>query len=48
MLQSQLGVAVDGDFGANTRTLAEFQKTNLGFVTGTWTPRMADLLGLQF
>lgn len=48
-LQSQLGLPVDGVFGAGTcRHLAAIQQQQLGFATGTWSPQMAQLLGMVF
>ena len=48
-LQGHLGISVDGEFGAGTRkALADMQFARLGFATGTWTAKMAALLGLAF
>lgn len=48
-LQTQLGLAADGAFGARTcEALVSLQQRRLGFATGTWTARMANMLGLTF
>jgi len=48
-LQEQLGVTVDGAFGAGTRkALATLQMQRLGYATGSWSAEMAALLGMTF
>jgi V8-like Glu-specific endopeptidase/GH24 family phage-related lysozyme (muramidase) len=48
-LQGQLGITVDGDFGAGTRkALAILQMQKLGYATGSWSPEMATLLDMTF
>lgn len=48
-MQTQIGATADGDFGAKTKlTLCELQQDKLGFATGTFSPAMAEKLGLEF
>ncbi len=48
-LQASLGVTTDGVFGPGTKkALSESQFQELGFTTGTWSAKMATLMGLSF
>ena len=48
-LQLLIGAGDDSEFGAGTKKkLVERQIDQLGFATGTWTPKMADAMGMSF
>jgi hypothetical protein len=48
-LQEQLDLELDAKFGPNTcEALVSLQRKKLGFATGTWSLKMAELLELDF